>query len=117
MVNYIVEELPIMLTGIEYNGIHYKTLLYPTAASKATSGSCMANDVFYLSREIQTCLDFEETKKELIEIGQIEATEGVTLLPINEIEENVENVQDTNVVTTPAIESFKVLTRTTSRQG
>merc|ERR1712200_33824 len=64
MVNYIVEELPIMLTGVECNGIHYKTLLYPTAASKATSGSCMANDVFYLSREIRTCLDFDETKKE-----------------------------------------------------
>ncbi len=62
MVNHIVGELPSILTGLIYNGIHYKTLLYPTAASKAKSGSCMANDVFYLAREIQTGSNFNEKR-------------------------------------------------------
>ena len=116
MVNYIVEELPIMLTGLQYKGIHYKTLLYPTAASKATSGSCMANDVFYLAREIQTGLDYAAMKKELLEINPILASEGVTLLPIDEVEEKIKTVEDTTVssITTQTIESFKVLMRSTS---
>ena len=30
MVNYLLDELPIMLTGVKHEGIHYKTILYPT---------------------------------------------------------------------------------------
>ena len=117
MVNYIVGELPSILTGVKYKGIHYKTLLYPTAASKAKSGSCMANDVFYLAHKILTGLDFVTLKKEVIEIGQIEASEGVTLLPIDDVGDEVKPPKDTTVVSTPTktTENFKVLMRTTSR--
>ena len=116
MVNYILGELPFLATGVEHNGIHYKTLLYPTAASKAKSGTCMANDVFYLAREIQTGLEYAAMKKELLEIDQILGSEGVTLLPIDEVEEQVKPIEDTTVtsITTQTIESFKVLMRSTS---
>ena len=30
MVNYLLDELPIMLSGVKHEGIHYKTILYPT---------------------------------------------------------------------------------------
>ena len=108
MVEYILGELPIMLTGIKYKGIHHKTLLYPTAASKAKSGSCMANDVFYLAHEIQTGSDFVTMKKEVIEIGQIEASEGVTLLPIIEVDE------DKTVISAIPSKRIEELMRTTS---
>ena len=108
MVNYILGELPIMLTGVKYKGIHYKTLVYPTAAPKAKSGSCMANDVFYLAHEIQTGSDFVTMKKEVIEIGQIEASEGVTLLPISEVDE------DKTVISAMPSKRIEELMRTTS---
>ena len=44
----------------------------------------MANAIFYLAHEIQTSADFADIKKEILEIDSIEASEGVTLLPINE---------------------------------
>ena len=116
MVNYILGELPFLIAGVEHNGIHYKTMLYPTAASKAKSGTCMANDVFYLAREIQIGLDYAIMKKELLEINPILGSEGVTLLPIDEVEEKVKTVEDTTVssITTQTIETFKVLMRSTS---
>ena len=116
MVNYILGELPFLIPGVEHNGIHYKTMLYPTAASKANSGTCMANDVFYLALKIQTGLDYADMKKELLEITPILGSEGVTLLPIDEVEKKVKNVEDTTVsaITTQTIESFKVLMRSTS---
>ena len=58
--------------------------LYPTGASKANSGNCMANAIFYLAHEIQTSADFADIKKEILEIDNTEASKGVTLLPINE---------------------------------
>ena len=58
--------------------------LYPTGASKVNSGNCMANAIFYLAHEIQTSADFADIKKEILEIDNTEASEGVTLLPINE---------------------------------
>ena len=116
MVNYILGELPFLTTGVEHNGTHYKTLLYPTAASKAKSGTCMANDVFYLAREIQIGLDYATMKKELLEINPILGSEGVTLLPIDEVDEKDKIFEGTTVsaITTQTIESFKVLMRSTS---
>ena len=55
-------------------------------------------------------------KKELLEINPILGSEGVTLLPIEEVEEVVKTVEDTTVssITTQTIESFKILMRSTS---
>ena len=104
-----------MLTGVKYKGIHYKTLLYPTAASKAESGSCMANDVFYLAHEIQISSDFVTMKRKVIEIGQIEASEGVTLLPIGDIDkEDVEILEDKTIISAIPSKRIEELMRTTS---
>ena len=43
----------------------------------------MANAIFYLAHEIQTSGDFADIKKEILEIDNTEASEGVTLMPIN----------------------------------
>ena len=44
----------------------------------------MANAIFYLAHEIQTSADFADIKKEILGIDSTKASEGVTLLPINE---------------------------------
>ena len=87
MVSYLLEELPVMLSGIIHQGIHYKTLLYPTSASKASSGSCMANDVFYLAHDIQTKTEFSGMKNEIIGCcpEELKSNNGVILLPIDDI--------------------------------
>ena len=87
MVCYILEELPFMMSGISHQGIHYKTFLYPTSASKAYSGSCMANDVFYLAHEIQTKAEFSDMKNEIIGCcpAELKSNNGVILLPIKDI--------------------------------
>ena len=86
MVNYLLSELPICLTGFEHNGTKYTTLLYPTAASKLTGGkgSCLANSVWDLTHDIHTKEEFSGLRQELLKVtGGRENIPGVVLLPID----------------------------------
>ena len=86
MVNYLLSELPICLTGFQQNGTNYTTLLYPTAASKLTGGkgSCLANSVWDLTHDIHTKEEFSGLRQALLEVtGGRENIPGVLLLPID----------------------------------
>ena len=83
MVPYLLEELPVMLSGIVHEGIHYKTHMYPTSASKA---SALANDAFFLAHDIQTKSEFSKLYKEIIDCcpDGFQANNGTVLLPISD---------------------------------
>jgi len=91
VVNYLVSELPLMVTGLKYQGERYQTVVYPTAASKASYGPCMANSMFYLVRDIHTNPEFAALREELVSVAGQQAVQGVTLLPIAD-EQNDEPV-------------------------
>jgi hypothetical protein len=98
--NYIIDELPFILTGVELKGIHYKTFIYPTDVAKAKS--FIADKVYSFAHKLQTDLEYAKVKKEIIDIGQIESTEGVTLLPIEDIDVDEDEEEEPTLAPAPA---------------
>ena len=86
-------------------GTHYQTLAYPTEASKAQQGQCMANDVFYLAHQLMTHPQFDNIKRDLLEISAREATPGFTLLPISVDSSSATEEEESNKTT---LKTFKV---------
>ena len=86
MVPYLLEELPVMLSGIVHEGIHYKTHMYPTSASKASAKAGLANDAFFLAHDIQTKSEFSKLYKDIIDCcpDGFQANNGTVILPIND---------------------------------
>ena len=111
MVNFLLSELPMCLTGFEHNGTKFTTLIYPTAASKVTGGkgSSLANSLWDLTHEIHTKEEFSGLRQELLKVtGGRETIPGVLVLPIQE--EVVAEVKET----TPL--EKRINTRTFQRQ-
>ena len=80
---YILEEFPIFLTGVEYKGKKYQTMLYPTAAA------CKCFDLADLIYEVQTSEDYEDVRKDILGSSTTTATNGQVLLPLP-----ISNVQE-----------------------
>ena len=86
MVNYLLAELPTCLTGFEHKGTKFTTLVYPTAASKVSSGegSCLANALWDLTHDIHTKEEFNSLRQELLQVTKgRENPPGVLLLPMS----------------------------------
>lgn len=86
MVNYLLAELPICLTGFEHKGTKFTTFTYPTAASKVSSGegSCLANSLWDLTHDIHTKEEFNSLRQELLQVTKgRENLPGVLLLPMS----------------------------------
>ena len=102
MIDYLLSELPIIITGFEHRGVKFTTLLYPTAVSKVETGSCLANAVWDLAHEIHTKEEFSGLRQELLAIsGGRETLPGVPLLPINPEEVAEALVSDRELPDTP----------------
>ena len=76
MATYILEELPLLLSGFKHNGIKYQTMVYPTAGVHKSYG--LASVVY----DIQTMREFASLKKEILEATCTEATTGIVVLPL-----------------------------------
>ena len=88
MVSYILEELPSAISGVDYEDKQYSTLVYPTTAEKASQP--LSNAIWDLVYDIQTCPEFNDLKKKLVEAsGGYESTLGVTLLPLEKWDNRV----------------------------
>jgi len=96
VINYLLSELPLMLTGFQYQGRRYQTVAYPIAASKATFGPGLANSMFYLVRDIHTNQEFASLRDELVSEAGQEAVHGITLLPIEEEDDHGDGVVRVN---------------------
>ena len=75
--SYILEELPSFLTGVEYKGKKYQTMVYPTAAAY----KCF--DLASLIYEVQTSEEYADLKEEILNSSTTVATNGQVLLPLS----------------------------------
>ena len=76
MVSYILEELPICMTGLNYNGIKFETLLYPTTMVHKSQGLAQ------LVLELQTLPEFSTLRAEIFSSVQTKASLGSVILPM-----------------------------------
>ena len=74
---YILEELPSFITGIEYKGKKYQTMVYPTAAAY----KCY--NLASLIHDIQTSPGYSEMRQEVLSLSTTIATTGQVILPLS----------------------------------
>ena len=77
MVTYLLEELPVFLTGIMHKNVKHQTMVYPTAAAQSSFG--LAKTVY----EVQTLPEFANLREEIYHSSSTVSTHGLVVLPIN----------------------------------
>ena len=88
MATYLLEELPVFLTGMLYQGTKYQILVYPTTAAHSSYG--LASLIY----EVQTWPQFSGLRQEIHETSSTIATKGIVVLPLAEPnEENFAKIQ------------------------
>ena len=81
MATYLIEELPVFLTGMLYKGVKYQTMVYPTGAAHSSFG--LAKTIY----EVQTLPEFANLRQEIYESSSTVATTGLVVLPMDIPEE------------------------------
>ena len=83
LVDFILEELPVLMTGLTYKSTKYQTLGYATKASSKSLFSTLAN----LVEDIKNCPDFFSFKQQMLNESTCTTMTKIVYLPIEE--ENV----------------------------
>ena len=79
MATYLLEELPVFLTGMLYQGTKYQTLVYPTTAAHSSYG--LASLIY----EVQTWPQFFGLRQEIHKTSSTVATKGIVVLPLADL--------------------------------
>ena len=81
MATYLLEELPVFLTGILYQGTKYQTMVYPTTAAHSSFG--LASLIY----DVQTLPEFTSLRQEIFNVSSTVAAKGIVVLPLKLVEE------------------------------
>ena len=85
LVTYLIEELPLFLTGMLHKGIKYQTMVYSTVLEHSSSLAKVVN-------EVQTLPEFASSREEIYQSSNTVAISGIigltyTPLPLENTDE------------------------------